>query len=454
MKNRILNLSIFLLIILNNNCFGQKLKRIIDFGISSIEINDSIMKDKNLPIAKGLLIKKVKQSATASSLNLLASDLITEINHTKIYTKKEYKDIIKSLREGDEITVKYFRNNKPFTTTGKAIGKKLETSNDYQIIYDKVQFDKGFIRTIITKPKGINKAPAILFIPGFLCYSLDNQGKHPYAQLVDKLTKKGYVVLRVEKLGEGDCWNTPKCDEIDFLTELQGYEKGLQSLKKYDFIDVDNIFIWGHSVGAIETILLAEKNKVKGIIVNGTTHSSWYEYLLKMVRFQQPLFDVDYLEIEEKIKLNTKFQFEYLVLKKTPSELSKNKEYERLLQEQQFDGKDKIYGRNYKFWQQLQDVNQTNALKNSNAHVLSIWSSADIEAFSENEHKTIVDIVNYYHKGKGTYIKLPNTTHAFVKVKSIKEGVKNHSNYKFITSNFNPEIIEITHSWIQKIINN
>ncbi len=449
---RLSSALIFLLIF--SVSFGQHIKRKIFFGTYTISVNDSIAKKNNLPESRGVIIQKMVPDATASNLKLQENDVIVKLNDIDITDNNSFISEVRQLRAGDEITVEFIRNAKLITAIGTGVAKPLETSDDYEVIYDEVAFEDGFLRTIINKPKEISKAPAIFFLPGYMCYSLDNIGKHPYGQLIDGLTKKGYVMIRVEKPGEGDCQNTPNCPDIDFNTELAGFEKGLQSLKKYDFIDQDNIFIWGHSLGSLQAIMLAETNRVKGIVVNGTTAYSWFEYLLVLHRYQQPLFGVDYAEIDDMMDDYTKFQYEFLVLKKTPSELSENETYDAILEEQQFDGKDRIYGRNYRFWQQLHDIRKAKALKNSGSYVLSIWNSADIEAFSEPEHKKIIDIVNYYHPDKGTYVKLENTTHAFAKVNSVEHGLENHSNYEFIIHNFNPEIVEITHDWIQTVLKN
>ena len=433
-------------------CQAQNIKRKILFGTYTVDITDSIADVLKLDNNKGTLIQKVVPQTTADNLKLTQNDVILKINNIEIENSQGFVSLIKSYREGEKVVVDYVRNGEHKRAEGIALAKPKETSEDYEVIYDEAKFNDGYIRIIINKPHGIAKAPAIVFIPGYMCYSLDNIGKHPYGQLIDGLTKKGYVLIRVEKLGEGDCLNTPNCIDVDFETELAGFEAGIRSLNKYDFIDQENIFIWGHSLGAIEATFLAERTEVKGIIVNGTTAYSWFEYLIAMSRFQEPLLGADYVEIDEEMQDYIKFQYEFLVLKKTPLELSKNEAYTKIMEEQQFDGKDKIFMRNYRYWQQLEDAEKAKALKNSNAYVLSIWNSFDLEAFSEQDHKAIIDMVNYYHPGKGTYIKLENTTHSFTKVESMQQGVENHSNYSFIYENFNPEITEITHKWIQSVL--
>jgi len=108
----------------------------------------------------------------------------------------------------------------------------------------------GYIRVIIDKPRTNKPLPAILFIQGYTCGSLDNvNSMHPYIQLIKGLAEKGYVVKRVEKPGEGDCFNLPACEDIDFHTEVNAFAAGLEKLKSYDFVDSDNIFIWEHSMG-------------------------------------------------------------------------------------------------------------------------------------------------------------------------------------------------------------
>lgn len=441
-----------MIVFLSNKVSAQNIIRKAYLGVAATEVTDSIASAHNLKEVKGLLVEKIGKSSTGENLKLNVNDIILKVNDKEFNDFRSLYYYSKQIHANEIVTINIIRNGKPKTLKGKAIAKALETNEDYDVIYDEVVYKDGFIRTIVNKPKNIEKAPAILFIPGYMCYSLDGIGDHPYGQLVDKLTKKGYVVIRVEKLGEGDCMNTPDCKDVDLQTEIEGFEKGLQSLKKYDFVDTNNIFIWGHSLGGIEAPVLAERNKVKGIVIAGTGLISWYEYCLNMFRFQNPLMGADYVENEEEIAIYKKLLYEYIVLKKTPLELSKNEEYKNLLETgMQFDGKDRIWDRNYKYWQQIDDLNQPKALKNSNAFVLCIWSSADFEAFSEEEHKTIVDIVNYYHPGNGTYLRLENTTHAFAKVKSMKDGLENHS-YEYIIKNFNPEVVDETDKWIQNII--
>ena len=289
-----------------------------------------------------------------------------------------------------------------------------------------------------------------MLIQGYTCYSLDNIGKHPYGQLVDKLCDKGYVVMRAEKPGMGDDTNTPDCADIDFYTELNAFAAAYEKLKTYDYVDTANIFIFGHSLGGIEAPVLAQKYHPKGIIVCGTTAVSWFEYIIEMFRFQNIIEGSDYVENENMIKNVTPLLYDLLIEKQTPKALAKIPSFDSLLiKYMEYDGDDHIWSRNYAYWQQLQDQNMAEVWKNNSENVLVVRGEGDFEAFSTAQHQTIVDMVNTYHPGKATFQLIPNMDHAFAKSKSPAESYKNGLIKGYYYNNFNDAIIEVTDKWIE-----
>jgi dienelactone hydrolase len=329
------------------------------------------------------------------------------------------------------------------------VGLAYETSDKYDIVYDKVKFMNGWERVIISKPKTPGRHKAIMLIQGYTCYSLDNIGKHPYGQLVDKLCDKGYVVMRAEKPGMGDDTNTPDCADIDFYTELNAFAAAYEKLKTYDYVDTANIFIFGHSLGGIEAPVLAQKYHPKGIIVCGTTAVSWFEYIIEMFRFQNIIEGSDYVENENMIKDVTPLLYDLLIEKQTPKALAKIPSFDSLLiKYMEFDGDDHIWSRNYAYWQQLQDQNMAEVWKNNSENVLVVRGEGDFEAFSTAQHQTIVDMVNTYHPGKATFQLIPDMDHAFAKSKTPAESYKNGLIKGYYYNNFNDAIIEVTDKWI------
>jgi uncharacterized protein len=431
---------------------AQHIRRRGYFGINSVALTDSIVKAQKLNFRSGILVSQVLEQGTAGLLKLKPNDIITEFNGKAVETPGQLSLAIRELREGDPVTLSFWRSGKQKSIKGKMAGYPKETADKYDIIYDEVAFRDGYLRVIINKPKTAGKHKAILFIPGYMCYSLDNIGKHPYGQVVQKLSESGYVVMRVEKPGEGDCYLTPDCREIGFETEVDAFASGLAKIKTYDFVDTSNVFVFGHSLGGMEAPAIAARYPVKGVIVGGTSANSWFEYILAMFRFQNPITGMDIAENEDFIHKVTPLLYEYLVLKKKPSELSLNPEWKQMLIDYlQYDGADQIWSRHYSYWQELQDFNQAACWKKIDADVLVIRGEGDFEAFSTEGHQAIADMVNKYHPGKGTFILLPETDHAFCKSKTPAESFTNGQVQGYYYSQFNDQVIREIDQWIRKI---
>lgn len=449
MKKYFLILVAFIIIADAN---AQHIRRKANMGLKVAELNDSIANALGLKEKQGILITEVLPSFTGEKMLLKKNDVILKINSAITLTSKDFLNAVKKIRENDTVAMLVSRGKKQMLLSGIAIAKAKETSDAYDVIYDEVKWKDGYLRVIINKPKTEGEHKAILFIPGYMCYSLDNIGKHPYGQLVDKLSKKGYVVMRVEKPGEGDNTNTPDCSEIGFNTECDAFAKGFEKLKTYDYVDTSNIFIFGHSMGAKEAPVLAAKYQPKGIILCGTTSVSWFEYIIAMFRFQNIITGVDYVENEKIVKEITPLLFKLLIEKQTPSKLAKNKQYDSLLTAwMEYDGGEHVWARNYKFWQELQDVDQPTLLKNFNGYVLAVRGSGDFEAFSTEEHQEIADVVNKYHPDHGTFKLIPNMDHAFAKSNTPEESYKNGQTQGYYYNNFNDAIIDEVDTWINAL---
>ncbi len=188
----------------------------------------------------------------------------------------------------------------------------------------------------------------------------------------------------------------------------------------------------------------------KGVIVCGTGLKTWYEYIIDMFRFQNPIMGVDYLENEKVVRDMIKILYDYLVMKKAPKDLAVNDEIKKIMKEYlEYDGADMVWSRNYKFWQELQDLNMPEVWKNVKANVLVIRGEGDFEAFSNQEHEEIVKIVNTYNPGKGKFLLIPNMDHGFATSKTPEESYRNTKLPGYYYNNFNPVIIDEISDWIE-----
>jgi len=87
---------------------------------------------------------------------------------------------------------------------------------------------------------------------------------HPVPALVGALARAGFATVRVERSGLGDSQGPP-CTRVDFETELNGFRAGLQYILGQDWIDRENVFAFGHSLGAMVAPLMASTKELAGI---------------------------------------------------------------------------------------------------------------------------------------------------------------------------------------------
>ena len=178
----------------------------------------------------------------------------------------------------------------PSKRKGHAQGASLRDERRLRDHYGAVASRAGRLRTIVTRPKGAGKHPALFLIQGIGLASIDNPagGLSSYKTIVDDFTRHGFVTLRVDKPGCGDSEGGPARD-VDFDTELDGYRQALKMLKARADVDPDRVFIFGHSMGGVMAPLLAAEMPVRGIIVYGTIARTWPEYWLENLRRQMEL---------------------------------------------------------------------------------------------------------------------------------------------------------------------
>jgi len=115
-----------------------------------------------------------------------------------------------------------------------------------------------------TMPQGTARG-AVLLVPGSLYSDVDgnypsmNMRPHAYADLARQLGERGFVVLRMAKIGPGTGSRTIDADaarrHIDFLTRVEVAQAGLELLCRT--VATRPVIVAGHSEGAVVASLLA-----------------------------------------------------------------------------------------------------------------------------------------------------------------------------------------------------
>jgi photosystem II stability/assembly factor-like uncharacterized protein/pimeloyl-ACP methyl ester carboxylesterase len=441
------NLFLFFSICSFNLLYSQSLNRKVQFGARVEYVTENgISGCKVLQVARGTSVK----------LKLQEKDLIVKIGNSTFTSTEEFTQQFLTYAPNQEVQLTVLRNQKNLVLKAKALARPYETDDNATVIYDEVAYKGGQLRVIINKPFKENKMPAMLFIPGYTCSSIDElTNYHPYKRIVDAYVDAGYVTLRIEKSGLGDSKNTPPCGDCDLLDEIENFEVGLKKLKSLPYVDPNQIIIVGHSMGGIVAPAISAKNKVAGVVVYGTTAKSWFEYQIEMYRVQNELAGLNPIEVEQSVIAQYDVNYRYFVKKEKLEDIAKNSAADSILRNSwEYDGKGKIYSRNAEYWRQIQDYPHLQNWKNTTAKVLVQFGESDFQAFSKADHQQIVNTVNFFNPGNATLITYPSTDHYFAKSGTMQEAYNKFSNGQIqqLFDEYNQEVGLSAVKWSNEVI--
>jgi pimeloyl-ACP methyl ester carboxylesterase len=279
--------------------------------------------------------------------------------------------------------------------------------------YDWVTNGRGEkLRTFISKPNAAAAKVPVLFFVGWLsCDSME----YPDANTMDGfgillrrlIDDSGYATVRMNKPGVGESEGV--CANADFKAEMDGWQAAFDSMSKYDFIDLDRVFVVGLSNGGGFSPLVARDHPVRGYVSGGSWGRTWYEHMIDLERRRLMEDGKSPAETNTSVKAFIDFYNLYLMQGLTPGEvISKHPEWKSLW----YDSPDGQYGRPAAFYQQLQALNLGDAWQRVTAPVLVIRGTQD-NIMSRTDSEAIVRIVNQVHPGHATYLQIEGMTHDF-----------------------------------------
>ena len=97
----------------------------------------------------------------------------------------------------------------------------------------------------------------------------------------------------------------------------------LKVLKGLDFVDADNVVIFGHSMGGVMGPLLAAETPVKGIAAYGTAASHGMNTSSRTPGWQMALAGASASEIDEALRKDSAINFEVFVEGKSPGDVAR-----------------------------------------------------------------------------------------------------------------------------------
>jgi alpha-beta hydrolase superfamily lysophospholipase len=353
-------------------------------------------------------VRTVLPGSAGEQAGVEAGDVLVELDGEPVSSSTAFARAVGRRLAGDRVTIRLLRHGSERTVTANLKPRPYETSPDADVLYGAIAVKGARRRVIITHPKHPGRHPAVLLVGGLGCYSLDGQlgQSDGYGPILTRLAQRGFVTMRVEKPGEGDS-EGPLCADPAATADLEarGYVAGLRALKRYDFVDPRNIFIFAHSLGPLVVSMSLPQESVRGFIAAETIGRTWFEYMLENSRRQRALvgtpLDVVDAEVRAEERCLHRFFVEHepveTVVKAGPTCAEMISSFA---------------GVPGPYMQQIGDLNLPRQWKQVDVPVLVIYGTSD-PATSAGESRYLVDIINHFHPGRATYLEIPGMGHDF-----------------------------------------
>ncbi|MBD9373745.1 alpha/beta fold hydrolase [Rhizobium sp. ARZ01] len=358
-------------------------------------------------------IDRVIENSSASVADLRSGDMVVSMDGRKIGSQEDVIATIKPKRAGDVLKISFLRDGHPVSKEVPLIGLPLEKSSDFETIYEAVIVDGTKRRTITTRPREATRFPAVLFVGGIGCYSMESplDDQEVYRQLLSSLTRQGFVTMRVEKSGMGDS-EGPPCATVDLDAETRGYIAGLNELKNKPYVDPDRVFIVGHSIGGIVGPLVAAQVPVRGIVAMETVGTTWFEYELINRRRQLRLAGTAPEVLGRQMQVKQWCMHRLLIEREAREEIVQRRpECKEELQIPTADA----------YLQQIAALDLPGLWANLKIDALLIYGSADYLTSTE-EHLAIAEVVNVERPASATFIEISDLDHYMTRVESQRES--------------------------------
>lgn len=381
---------------------------------------------------QNVVLQRVAANSTASTLGLKPGDKIVSINNQPIADFSSLLEVIRPIKAAQSILVTIERNNKTLVKSGTMQPRPYELSEHAEVYYESVSYLGNKLRSITYKPNHLvqdQQAPAIFFIQGYTCDSID-MGMMPEAttkQLVEQFAQAGYVVFRVEKPGVGDSQSEKHCSEIDFTTEATAFTEALRSLKQKSYVDPDQVYLWGHSLGVLHSAVVANHEPVAGIIGFGGVLKNWYEYMLDIYRHQSVKhFGTSVERANRNTKLVQPVLDMWLNSDKHWEEVTNHNATKAAIEAGMIDvNGDQIINRHYSFFRDLNKYDLAQYWQKLNIPLLMMHGSLDIQAI---EKKWAFDLVSLSKNPHSTALEIEGAEHAFMRYESASQYMRARNN--------------------------
>lgn len=416
-------------------------------GVNLAPLTEEVRKQFNISVEKGAILTGIVPGSAAEQAQLKQGDIVVRLQGETVESLSQFLKSMRKFGAGDAVKFTVVREGNEVTVEVTLRPRPLETSDDYDIVYDSAGDSGKRVRLIVTKPKAAGKYPAVMLIQGLGPGPIEflGQGPNPFKSLLGELTKAGFVTVRAERVGVGDSEGID-VHENTIDTDVTSFRAALLKASKLDFVDPNKVFVFGHSSGAAIAPLVVKDLPVKGVATFAAFARPWAEHSLEssLTDWKLELKKED--EIKELTAMQKLFDEECYGKKKSPKEVFAAHPELKTFMADNVQDETYIQGIHYKFMQELANLNIAGAWGKVSSPVLAIWGEADW-ASCKADSELVASIVNKNAGGKGKFLALPKTDHGF----SLAEDQEESFLAGRMGGTFNPAIVDALTKWMKEI---
>lgn len=350
----------------------------------------------------GAEIVVVRPSSPAAAAGLAVGDVVQRANDAPVTNARDFVEGVRAARPNRAMSFVVARGGATETLRATLEEAPRETAVGLTIDYGAVRVDGTLRRALISYPNGpIHRRPGVLIVGGIGCYSIDDQSADdPYRHLAQDLSRRGIVVMRLEKSGVGDSQG-PACATVDFNQEQASYEAALAALRADRRVDPSQVFVFGHSIGTLHAPVLARHQPVAGVIASEGAILTWIEYDYINTRRQLTLAGASPADISATMLVKTQCMDRTMIHDEPVADvIAATPECANVL----------VFPASQAYMRQLTQLNIAAPWAALNVPALIIYGSADFVTDRE-EHQQIADIINAAHPGSATFTVIDGMEH-------------------------------------------
>ncbi len=160
-------------------------------GVRLAPLPDEVRAREQLRTGAGVLIEAVVPGTTATDGGIRQGDLLLAVDGRTVSSVTEMITAVAAMTVGQKLEVTLVRAGRRMTLPMTLKERPRDRGEDFDVLYHHVVSGAARIRTIVTRPHGPGRYPALFLIKGVGPGTVDESlsGPEPYSQILNEFAK-------------------------------------------------------------------------------------------------------------------------------------------------------------------------------------------------------------------------------------------------------------------------